>query len=354
MGFDDDGRIVGLRVRNLADCGAYPHFGPVMPFISRKLACGPYRVPRVDYEWLAYATTTNPIGPYRGAGQPEVTNGLERIMDLAAAELGLDPRRAAPPQPAALRRAAVHDRRPASPTTAATTPRALARACELVDYDGVRAEQADAAGRRRPPGARRRRRLLRLVHRRPHRVRRGRRRPGRRHRSPFAAARSATARATPPPIAGRGRRPPGRRRRTTSATSTPTPTGCPAARARAGRVRPRWRAARRRPPPPRSSSGRGAWPPPASRPTPTDIVVMAAADGRPAGLGVAGVPGLGAWRGPTWPGRQAPRGSAPRSTCASTAPPTPPAPTSRWSRSTPRPAACGWSATWRSTTAAPC
>ena len=68
MGFDDDGRIIGLRVRNLADCGAYPHFGPLMPFMSRKLACGPYRVPRVDYEWLAYATNTNPIGPYRGAG----------------------------------------------------------------------------------------------------------------------------------------------------------------------------------------------------------------------------------------------------------------------------------------------
>ena len=141
MGFDDDGRIVGLRVRNLADCGAYPHFGPVMPFISRKLACGPYRVPRVDYEWLAYATTTNPIGPYRGAGQPEVTNGLERIMDLAAAELGLDP--------VELRRRNLlrSDELPYTTPTGLTYdsgdyPLALARACELVDYDGVRAEQA--------------------------------------------------------------------------------------------------------------------------------------------------------------------------------------------------------------------
>ncbi len=91
MGFHDDGRIVGLRVRNLADCGAYPHFGPLMPFMGRKMACGPYRVPAVDYTWLAYATTTNPVGAYRGAGQPEVTNGLERIMDLAARRLGLDP-----------------------------------------------------------------------------------------------------------------------------------------------------------------------------------------------------------------------------------------------------------------------
>ena len=152
MGFDDDGRIVGLRVRNLADCGAYPHFGPVMPFISRKLACGPYRIPRVDYEWLAYATTTNPIGPYRGAGQPEVTNGLERIMDLAAARLGLDP--------VELRRRNLlaADELPHTTPTGLTYdsgdyPRALARACELVDYDGVRAEQADAAGRGRAPRA---------------------------------------------------------------------------------------------------------------------------------------------------------------------------------------------------------
>ena len=41
MGFDDDGLIVGLRVRNIADCGAYPHFGPLMPFMSRRLALRP-------------------------------------------------------------------------------------------------------------------------------------------------------------------------------------------------------------------------------------------------------------------------------------------------------------------------
>ncbi|MPY91713.1 MAG: molybdopterin-dependent oxidoreductase [Acidimicrobiia bacterium] len=147
MGFDDDGRIVGLRVRNLADCGAYPHFGPLMPFMSRKLACGPYRVPRVDYEWLAYATNTNPIGPYRGAGQPEVTNGLERALDLAAAQLGLDPlelRRRNLLGPGEL---------PHTTVTGLTYdsgdyPAALARAARLVDYEDVRADQAARRARR--------------------------------------------------------------------------------------------------------------------------------------------------------------------------------------------------------------
>lgn len=146
MGFDDDGHITALRVRNLADCGAYPHFGPVMPFISRQLACGPYRIGRVDYEWLAYATNTNPIGPYRGAGQPEVTNGLERIMDLAAAQLGIDPlelRRRNLLTPSEL---------PHTTVTKLTYdsgdyPAALERAVELIDWPAVRREQADRRAR---------------------------------------------------------------------------------------------------------------------------------------------------------------------------------------------------------------
>jgi CO/xanthine dehydrogenase Mo-binding subunit len=142
MGFDDDGRIVGLRVHNLADCGAYPHFGPLMPFMSRKLACGPYRVPRVDYSWTAVATNTNPVGPYRGAGQPEATNGLERIIENAARSLGLDPLE--------LRRRNMvgPDEMPFTTPTGLTYDSghysaALDRAAELIGYEQVRAEQAE-------------------------------------------------------------------------------------------------------------------------------------------------------------------------------------------------------------------
>ena len=142
MGFDDDGLIVGLRVHNLADCGAYPHFGPLMPFMGRKLACGPYRIPAVDYSWTAVATNTNPVGPYRGAGQPEVTNGLERTIENAARSLGLDPlelRR---------RNLVAPNEMPFTTPTGLTYDdghygAALDRAAELVGYDDVRAEQAD-------------------------------------------------------------------------------------------------------------------------------------------------------------------------------------------------------------------
>ncbi|MDH3678490.1 MAG: xanthine dehydrogenase family protein molybdopterin-binding subunit [Acidimicrobiia bacterium] len=149
MGFDDDGLIVGLRVHNLADCGAYPHFGPLMPFMSRKLACGPYRVPRVEYGWTAVATSTNPVGPYRGAGQPEATNGLERTIENAARSLGLDPldlRR---------RNMVTADEMPFTTPTGLTYDggqyaAALDRAAELIDYDEVRVEQVERRRRGEP------------------------------------------------------------------------------------------------------------------------------------------------------------------------------------------------------------
>lgn len=140
IGFDDDGLIVGLRVHNLADCGAYPHFGPLMPFMSRKLSCGPYKVPQVDYSWTAVATTTNTIGPYRGAGQPEVTNGLERTIENAARALNIDVlelRRRNFVRP---------DDFPYKTPTQLTYDSgdyagALDRAAALVEYEAVRAEQ---------------------------------------------------------------------------------------------------------------------------------------------------------------------------------------------------------------------
>ncbi len=149
MGFDDEGLIVGLRVHNQADCGAYPHLGPLMPFMSRKLAPGPYRIPSVDYTWAGIVTNTNPVGPYRGAGQPEVTNGLERSIENAARAIGVDPVELR-------RRNLLRPDELASPTATGLTYdsgdfiAALDRAVDLVGYEEVRAEQR----RRRAGGLR--------------------------------------------------------------------------------------------------------------------------------------------------------------------------------------------------------
>jgi carbon-monoxide dehydrogenase large subunit len=91
MGASLDGRITGLRVRILADLGAYADEGATLPESTEAMAVGPYDIPRLDFEIRGVLTNKTPLGAYRGAGRPEATAMLERAMDLVAVELGLDP-----------------------------------------------------------------------------------------------------------------------------------------------------------------------------------------------------------------------------------------------------------------------
>ncbi|HYH34536.1 MAG TPA: xanthine dehydrogenase family protein molybdopterin-binding subunit [Nocardioides sp.] len=92
LGLTRQGRITGLRARVLGDCGAYAGFGGSFAAGStRTMAQGPYVVPRIRYDGLSVVTTTSPVGAFRGAGRPEAAALLERILDIAADELGLAP-----------------------------------------------------------------------------------------------------------------------------------------------------------------------------------------------------------------------------------------------------------------------
>jgi len=87
-----DGRILGLRARFLADLGGYHIHGSfTSPDVATKRIWGPYDVQDVDVEMLGVMTNKPPTGPYRGAGQPEVSYCMERAMDLIADQLRLDP-----------------------------------------------------------------------------------------------------------------------------------------------------------------------------------------------------------------------------------------------------------------------
>lgn len=86
-----DGTITGLRWRVTQDAGAYPLFGSYLPRLTQRMSSGPYRIPAIDFKWEAVVTNTTPIDAYRGAGRPEAALTIERLMDLLAAELGLDP-----------------------------------------------------------------------------------------------------------------------------------------------------------------------------------------------------------------------------------------------------------------------
>lgn len=92
MAFDKDGIAIGLRCITLANMGGYlSTFAPCIPtWLHGTLLAGQYRTPAVYTNVRGIFTSTVPVDAYRGAGRPEATYILERLMSKAAAELGLD------------------------------------------------------------------------------------------------------------------------------------------------------------------------------------------------------------------------------------------------------------------------
>ncbi len=141
IGARRDGTIVGLRIRGVANVGAYPIRGAFVPMVTRFMASGTYRIPEIEFDARIVLTNTTPTGPYRGAGRPEAAALLERSIDVLANVLDLDMvdvrrRNFIPP-----------DAFPYQTATGATYDtgeyaRALDAALARSDYDDWRAEQA--------------------------------------------------------------------------------------------------------------------------------------------------------------------------------------------------------------------
>jgi carbon-monoxide dehydrogenase large subunit len=91
LGCTADGDFTGLRVRLVGDAGAYPSVGAFLPGGTRRMAQGTYAFPAIEFDVAVAVTNTTPMGAYRGAGRPEATALLERLVDQAALELGIDP-----------------------------------------------------------------------------------------------------------------------------------------------------------------------------------------------------------------------------------------------------------------------
>ena len=88
----NDGTILGLRLRNVVDGGAFVgNSTTTPPYTSSHRIMGPYKIPAARVEVLGVATNKGPTGAYRGAGGPESAFCMERTMDLVARELGMDP-----------------------------------------------------------------------------------------------------------------------------------------------------------------------------------------------------------------------------------------------------------------------
>jgi carbon-monoxide dehydrogenase large subunit len=138
---DADGKVTAVRVRLLADMGAYLQLvTPGIPLLGAFLYHGVYDVPAYSFRCTSVFTTKTPTDAYRGAGRPEATYAIERAMDALAQELDVDPveiRR---------RNYIPADRFPYSSAPglvfdSGNYERALDRALELVGYQELRTEQ---------------------------------------------------------------------------------------------------------------------------------------------------------------------------------------------------------------------
>jgi aerobic carbon-monoxide dehydrogenase large subunit len=152
LALDADGRFLAMRFENVCGVGAYLGAGaPVSPSNHLGGLAGLYTTPAIYVEASAVFTNTTPIGPYRGAGRPEATYVLERLIDTAAREMGLDraeirKRNLIPPE--------------AMPFKTGLTftydcgdfPRNMNQALARADYTGFEARRAEAAARGRLRG----------------------------------------------------------------------------------------------------------------------------------------------------------------------------------------------------------
>jgi carbon-monoxide dehydrogenase large subunit len=92
LALDESGRILALRINLLAAMGAYLAFvGPMVPLMAGpRVATGAYDIPAAHFQGRAVLTNTAPLSAYRGAGRPESIYLIERLIDLAAHQTGID------------------------------------------------------------------------------------------------------------------------------------------------------------------------------------------------------------------------------------------------------------------------
>ena len=272
-----DGTILGLKVDLKADMGAYLQIiTPGTPLLGMFMYSGIYKMDALDFTCTGVYTNKTPTDAYRGAGRPEATYAIERIVDELAHELGMEPLE--------LRKKnwIKHEEFPYTQIAGLTYDTgnyeaATARAVELFGYDELRAEQAARRGERRQGPARHRHldvhrdvRPRAVAHPGRAEVRRGRLgalhdpRDARPARSSSSPARRPTARATRPP----GARSPATSSASLSRTSrscTATPVARRTAWTRMARARSRSAARRSRRPASGSWRRRGSWPRTSSR-----------------------------------------------------------------------------------------
>ncbi|HEX6332089.1 MAG TPA: molybdopterin cofactor-binding domain-containing protein [Actinomycetota bacterium] len=142
-----EGKILGFRVKELADMGAYYQLlTPGIPELGGWVYMGPYDVQAYWYEFTGIVTNATPTDAYRGAGRPEATYVLERAVDAVARKLGMDP--------AEVRRISLAPKFTEAKTSvmglnidSGNYPETFEKALALAGYDALRAEQRERRDR---------------------------------------------------------------------------------------------------------------------------------------------------------------------------------------------------------------
>ena len=91
LGLTKDAKVIGLDASVVASAGAYPAIGAVLPMLTQMMIVGVYDIPKVRFQATSVVTNTTPVGAYRGAGRPEATQLIERVLDVAADQMSIDP-----------------------------------------------------------------------------------------------------------------------------------------------------------------------------------------------------------------------------------------------------------------------
>ncbi len=91
LGGSRNGDLQAYRLHMLQDAGAYPMMGAFLPMVGQWMATQVYEIPTTAFSATSVVTNSTPVGAYRGAGRPEATHAIERVIDRFAAEIGVDP-----------------------------------------------------------------------------------------------------------------------------------------------------------------------------------------------------------------------------------------------------------------------
>ncbi len=157
VGFRNDGTLVAMRDRILMDHGAYSIYGLVVPFLTTTSILGQYKVPAFEVDMTVVYTNRVPVAPLRGAGRPQGAYVMDRAVDLVGRALGMDAaeirfKNFVQAHEFPYKTGLLFRDGSIQTFDSGDYPTCLRKALDLIDYKGLRKQQAQERARGRSIG----------------------------------------------------------------------------------------------------------------------------------------------------------------------------------------------------------